>query len=313
MKSPNAIDIEDFLAIKSVSGLRYSPDGARIAFVVQQPDLAANAYRSRLWVWERQTGACRELEADLKSGILLWLVADIILFSTTPAGDCKARVEAGETWTSFATIDTATGAIAPRFDVPLAIKKIARTDYGAFVVLAVHVPADSGALTAHSLKAGKDYEVIDRLPIWSDGPGFLRGQVNRLYYFKEGQAPVPLTDEATNVEFFRLRGGELLYAAKRAADFMKSAGLFLRDLGAGTTKRLIAQDRFAVVHADFLDGGIVFVGVDRNGGLRTDNPKFYMLDGGSEQSVITAPNLGAGEPRLLAEPDLCVRETVGYD
>ena len=74
------IRIDDFAKIKSLSEVSISPDGKHIAFVVSQPDVKENCYKSFIWIYETETGKCRKLTAGDSDKGLLWLDEERILF-----------------------------------------------------------------------------------------------------------------------------------------------------------------------------------------------------------------------------------------
>jgi len=310
MKPTSSVGIEDFLDIRSISGIVYSPDGLKIAFLVHKPDLDANQYQTSLWIWEKETGKPRELCANIKAQQYIWIDSCTILFSGKLSEKFGSRIESGETWTVFSALNVATLQQTELFGIPLAVKKIVKTGNDAFIFSATRgagqPPTGSNGLRgisrnaeAHGLKAGKDFEIVDRLPIWSDGAGFVRGQLTGLYLYKGSGEPVPLTDENTNVEMFSVKGNEVIFAGRSVEAFLERSGIFSVNLETGTTRNVVPQNRYLISYIDFLGGSIVFIGIDKRTGLKTDNPKFYRMTGTS---------VG-----LWADTAFSVKDTVGYD
>ena len=310
MESRALVQVEDLLEIRSISGLAYSPDATHLAFVVKKPDIETNGYRTRLWVWERESGTSRELDADIKAPLFIWEDSDTIVFSGVPSGSYKSLVEKGETWTVFYALNIHTLERRELFGIPLAVKKIVKMEGGAYVLhagrdgKAAEAGARAGGIESpdagvSGLRAGKDFEVIDRLPIWSDGVGFVRGQINSLFMFLGSGDPFPITESWTNVEQFRVKGSRVIYAGKRADNAFGSSGIFGYEAETRETVTVVPENSYAIFHVDFLDDSVVFIGTDRKTGLKTDNPKFYRC---------------ADDGALLwADSDFSVRDNVGYD
>ncbi len=298
MESGTPVQVEDLLEIQSISGLAYSPGAMSLAFVVQKPDIETNGYRTRLWVWERESGKSRELDADIRAQLFIWEDSGTIVFSGNPSGRYKALVENGETWTVFYALNIHTLEKKELFGIPLAVRKIVKMDDGAYVVQASRdgEPVDA---EANGLRAGKDFEIIDRLPIWSDGVGFVRGQVSALFMFPGSGEPIPVTESGMNVEMFSAKGKRVLYAGRRTDNPFGSSGIFGYDVETRETVNIVPENSYAISHIDFLYDSVVFIGTDRKAGLKTDNPKFYRC--------------GGNGPILWADGDFSVKDNVGYD
>jgi dipeptidyl aminopeptidase/acylaminoacyl peptidase len=174
------IGISDFTEIKSVSGLKYSPDGERIAFVVQKPDIATNAYLSNLWLWERAAGSCRELAAEGKDLKFIWIDPETILYQGIPDESHARLIEQGENWTFFYALNVVTGERKEHFRIPLSVKRIEKTDDGTYILTAgwngglpdLGAMAEGSAARQQAIRdiaESRDYEIIEELPVWSNG------------------------------------------------------------------------------------------------------------------------------------------------
>src|SRR6202162_227282 len=65
-EAPKLLTPEASLNLRSISDLQYSPDGARLAFVVTEP--AKDTGRARhIWVHDKQTGGVRQFTFSAKS------------------------------------------------------------------------------------------------------------------------------------------------------------------------------------------------------------------------------------------------------
>jgi len=64
--SPTPLSPETLLSLRRISGLEYSPDGARIAFVVSEPP-KGDRRPSHIWVMDAATGAARQITYSEKA------------------------------------------------------------------------------------------------------------------------------------------------------------------------------------------------------------------------------------------------------
>ena len=82
------LKLEDFLAYRFLSQLRYAPGGKRAAFVVSDSCPEENGYESRLYLWEN--GAVRQLTDLGKESRFVWEDENHLLF---PAVRCKKEAK----------------------------------------------------------------------------------------------------------------------------------------------------------------------------------------------------------------------------
>ena len=64
---PPAFALEHALTLRQIQGITWSPDGRRVAFVVNAPDTAENTTNQDIWLWDAATNACRALTRHPKN------------------------------------------------------------------------------------------------------------------------------------------------------------------------------------------------------------------------------------------------------
>jgi dipeptidyl aminopeptidase/acylaminoacyl peptidase len=64
---PPAFSLEHALTLRTIAGITWSPDGRRVAFVVNAPDTAENTTNQDLWLWDATTNSCRALTRHPKN------------------------------------------------------------------------------------------------------------------------------------------------------------------------------------------------------------------------------------------------------
>lgn len=181
------IGIKDFLTYKSLSNVKYAPDGRRAAFVVSNCNETENCYESRLWLCD---GALKQLTDLGKEARYFWEDADTILFPAVRSADEKKRAEQKEQFTSFYRLRLSGGEALHAFTLPFAAEWIRKLPNGAFAVLG---EIDANAPDYYCMskedreKVEKgyaddaDYEVFDELPYWFNGGGIVNKKRTALF------------------------------------------------------------------------------------------------------------------------------------
>ena len=118
--SPDAFTLEDALTLNTISGLTWSADGGRLAFVVQAVDTAEDTNNQDLWLYDRTTARTRRLTRHPKNDFSPTFSpgGDTIAFISTRATgeDAKSAIylmsmQGGEPW-AFGHFDEAVSEVA---------------------------------------------------------------------------------------------------------------------------------------------------------------------------------------------------------
>ena len=178
----------DLLTYKFLSGLRFAPGGERAAFVVANANEEENNYERRLWLYDRQ--GLRQLTDLGKEGSFVWLDENRLLFPAVRSAKEKKRAEAKEEFTACYVLDVRGGEALPFVTLPLRAEKLRVLDETHFLVTSrVHkrwpelYKADEEGLkkARAEMEEEKDYEVLDELPFWFNGAGFVNGLRSALF------------------------------------------------------------------------------------------------------------------------------------
>ncbi|MCL2377595.1 MAG: S9 family peptidase [Defluviitaleaceae bacterium] len=302
--------IRDICEYKFISGLTFSPDGKNAGFIVHKADYAGNKYVSHIWVYNKESGKYTQLTSNGEEREFWWLDNNTLIFSGLRNAAYKEKVEQGEPWTIYYTIDINGGEAVEFCKIPLNVTNIEKISGSLFALTATY---DNNAVDLHGIEGdarlaaidcineSKNYEIIDELPFYFDGVGYTSKKRSRLYLFDAGNNKLtPITCEFTNVNSFVVKDNRILYSAKYFTDFHDNleTGLYMYDISNGESSRLL-DEKYIIFHANFVKDEIFIVGSLRKDMLVTDNPKFYFVrDGG-----IT----------LWHDTDFSVRDTVGTD
>ena len=197
------IQIEDIAKYRFLSDVQYAPGGGAAAFVVSNADMEENDYERYIWLYEN--GEIRQLTGLGKESGFAWLDDHRLIFPAVRSASEKKHAEEKDPFTAWYEIDIRGGEARPFFTAPFPAQKIVPLDGTHFAVMGT---VDSSCPDLHLLtgeerakllkerKEEKDYEVIDELPFWFNGAGFVSkrrtglDRVGRLGHFI-GIRPAP--------------------------------------------------------------------------------------------------------------------------
>jgi dipeptidyl aminopeptidase/acylaminoacyl peptidase len=285
----------DFFAGLTYPGQLRAGPGGRLSFVTKTPDLERNRYDATLWLW-----AGGEPEALTAPGPLAghwWAGPDTLVLArgaaALPEGDPDLEwAGAGRPFTLLQTLRLdGPGEARPLARLYQEVEDCAALPDGRLVLLARSWPAAEAALAeaggdsaraAEALAGQDDYEVLEELPFWENGGGFIAGRRRRLYLLAPGGRAEPLTD--TDCECANLApapdGRHIWYTARRyRAKMPVDDRLFRLDPATGGSEEFVVKTPFRHDAVVPLAGGEVLVagsGMHAHG--LNENPGFYRLD-----------------------------------
>lgn len=316
MDSMENLRIDDFTHYKFLSGVKHSPSGHHACFVVHEADVEENSYKSNLFLLDVATKQSFQLTTLNKERSFTWLSDQEILFASVREPKDRELQEKGEDWSIFYCIKIHGGEARELFRVPLKVGQIEPLGDGRFLLTALFNPGrpDLSSLApaekAEALKKRteeNDYEVLEELPYWSNGNGFVSGNRTRLYlYQQEDNSLQALTDEHLDVAGFELNDAKTK-AVFTALEFEHKApltnALYLADLQKNTVKQVTDQGEMAYYDPYFTsEGQVICLGNERRRFGMSENARFYLV------------NLANGARTLLTPDfDRSIRSSVGSD
>lgn len=303
----NPVELRDFTNFRFLSNLRLTADGARAAFVVQESDLEQNAYKADLWLWE--PAGIRRLTSSGDVRSFCWLDADTLLF---PSRRSKKEDKPGEPSTDFYSLSIHGGEAVKAFTVPFSAGGVKPLNDGRFILSGEydHACPDFSALSGEEkskaleeYKENQDYTVLDEIPFWSNGGGFVNKKRTRLWLFDPADSSLtPITPPLMNVEHWELDPARerLLYCGQEYADKMPlTSGVYLCTLSDLHVDPLLPADKYAVYSAHFYGDRILMLGTESKRFGLNENPCLYQC--------------AEGKATLLCDPDLSIGSSVGSD
>ena len=329
-----ALHLDSFTEYKFLSGLACGPEGG-VAFVAAKADVEKNSYRRDLWLQPDQ-GNAWQLTTDGKTGGFLWEDGHTLLFTSGRDPEGKKHQEAGEEFTSFYRIDIRGGEAQKAFSLPLSASLVEKIRDGLYLL---SVDWDLRFSKAYQMKGApkeallqekkeeKDYQVLDELPFYFNGKGYVNKHRNALFLYEED------TDKLTRITRETFSAGsahvspdkrKVLFTGQNYTVKRKEkTGIYVYDIPSGKTTELLRPRVYDVYDALWWGDRILFLGTDQKRFGLNENAQFYTLNPTSKEISLLAPyeeavgssvgsdcRLGGGEAWVVRDGKLYFISTI---
>lgn len=304
------LKLRDFLDYNYLSSIEVSPDKKNTAFIVHRGDYDDNDYKSNIWVMNNETKKYFRLTGTNEERSFLWLDETKILFPSMRDKKLKVKVEEGEKWTCYYSIDINGGEAQEYMRVPLIVTSIKKIDGDNFILTAKYdnygvnlneLTGEARAEATKKIKEDKDYEILDEIPFWSNGGGFTNKKRNRLYIYNRATEEItPVSDSISNVTYYSYKDGVVLYVVNRFKDKQEQReAIYTYDIATKEEKLVLPSEDYRVSFAEFFGDGILCGLNDTLKYGLNQNPNFYIIRDGKVE--------------LFKEHDTWMINTVGSD
>lgn len=304
------LKLRDFLDYNYLSSIEVSPDKKNTAFIVHRGDYDDNDYKSNIWVMNNETKKYFRLTGMNEERSFLWLDETKILFPSMRDKKLKVKVEEGEKWTCYYSIDINGGEAQEYMRVPLIVASIKKIDGDNFILTAKYdnygvnlneLTGEARAEATKKIKEDKDYEILDEIPFWSNGGGFTNKKRNRLYIYNRATEEItPVSDSISNVTYYSYKDGVVLYVVNRFKDKQEQReAIYTYDIATKEEKLVLPSEDYRVSFAEFFGDGILCGLNDTLKYGLNQNPNFYIIRDGKVE--------------LFKEHDTWMINTVGSD
>ena len=305
------LKLKSFLEYKFLSNLDFNTKGNILAFTVTESDFDKNAYKNFIYTLDIENKNIKKLTHSGKEKNSLWLNENIILFSGARDEKVNSKVKLGETWTLYYALDIKNGGEAYEYmRIPMEVTGIKIVDENNFFLTATynHNSLDLNNLTGDerekaiaTIEENKDYEVLDEIPFWNNGVGFVNKKRNRLYHFdRTNNKLTPISNEYSNIELFNVRDNKVIFIARTYTDKLPlTASLWTYDLISNNLENIISDNLYDISFANFIEDKIVCAFSDMTQFGVNENHKLYLID---DKNI-----------NLLYENDTWLSSTVGSD
>ena len=306
------LSMDTFTSYQFLSGLRRGPEGD-LAFLGAKANVEANSYDRDLWVKPKE-GDTFQLTTDGKTGGFLWDGAHTLLFASSRDPEQKKHLEAGEEYTTFYRLDLRGGEAKKAFSVPLSASLEEKVGDGLYLL---RIDWDLRFSKAYTMKGAakeellkekkeeKDYQVLDELPFYFNGQGYVNKHRDALFLYNETTDKLTrITKETFAVGSAHLSpdGTKVVFTGQNFTVKRKEkSGIYVYDLASGKTTQLLAPRVYEVYDALWWGEKILALATDQKRYGINENVQFYTLDPAT------------GDMSLLAPYEDAVASSVGSD
>ncbi len=297
------LQLDDFTSYKSLSGIKFSPDGKKLAFVLHEMDVEENDYLSNIHIYDLETNQSFKLTSGNKERSFLFKDENTLLFPALRDKKDKARKEKAEEFTAYYEISLLGGEAKKAFEVPLNVSKLEILDEDNLVVTGEYdhnkpklegLSQEEKEKALKDMKEEEDYIVLDEIPFWFNGQGFTNKKRNRLYIYNLKEKTLsPITDEFTNVEGFELSEdkSKIILIANSFMDKMSiKSDLYIYHIEDEKLEKISHDEFFSYSYAAFLGDSIVFTGSHMERYGLNENDDIYIMDQKGNVKVISPKN-----------------------
>lgn len=283
--------LDDFTRYKFLSGIKASPLGQYIGFVLHQMDVEENKYLSNIYIYDLKNKIPIKLTSLDEERSFMWKDENTLLFPSIRNKKDKERKERGEAFTTYYEICLKGGEANKAYEVPLNVTNLDILDEQRLLLTAVYdhnYPNLDGLTNEEKEKAlkkvkeNKDYEILDEIPFWLNGQGFINKKRNRLYIYdiKENKT-VAITDEYADVSSYKLNKEKtkaVIIASTYTDKMEKKSDIYIYDIANNNLKNISMETQFMYSSANFLGDKIIFTGHDSKSYGINENPNFYTIN-----------------------------------
>ena len=309
------IQIDTFKEYQYLSEATLSADGRRCVYVQSQSNAEGTGYEHDLRCWDFDQKRSIALTSGHKERNFLFEDAEHILFPADRTGEDEKAAKQGKTQTTYYRLNLNGGEARKAFTLPWKVTALKPVDGE---TLAALVLKDLNELPVEGLEGKaldkalaqreeeKDYEVLDELPYWFNGRGFINKKRTWAVLVKPG------TDEAQilSPKYMDVRHLEISPDRTKIAiagpefDSVNSqtSVLYLIDRTSGERTTLVPSGKWSFGHLGWLnDNQLAVTATDYQTWGSSENAKLYTID------------IASGAMTLLNGEDLSWGSSVGSD
>lgn len=293
------ITIEDITKIKNAGNVVISPDGKHAVFTVNEPDVKHNSYQYNLWLYCLESGQVRQLTFLGKDRSAIWEDADTLLIPTERAeGDVPDKLHRK---TAFYRLNIHGGEAPKAFELAESVMQIAKVAEGLY---AMTINRDRNWLDPEQhdkelCEEALDYHIIEEVPLWGNGRGFVSGKRTGLYLYQQQSGQLTqLTDPYFDVRGLSVQDGTIAYSGTCWQDLISvKAEINIYDTVTGKTTQVLAPGQMKVSQIAFAGDNLVYLASDLKtwgNGQLCDIYRYDLKTGQTQLAWKNTPELAMG-------------------
>ncbi len=300
------IEAADFLTYKTISSLTYSPSGACAGFILTTPDDKENSYHQELWLYESE--ALRPLvHGAVRS--FIWDSDDTVLY---PAEPKNKEERLSGSFTAYYRQGICQSEPVWAFTLPICVTDIKKIRSGLYFVTGT---CDANYPEYHSMsqqerelieqakKEQADYEVLDEIPFWANGSGFINKQRKRPFLYREADhALIPLAGPLFELAAAAVSGQYVLFAGESYEQKpLKRAQIYRYNIQTERCEKIYGGTDYFIQNMEAVGNQFILVASTFQRFGVEENYCFYKVE----------PESGAIS--LLADADIYINNSLGCD
>ncbi len=282
------IEIEDLLKYRFPENLQYSPEGTWLAFQLAQADEKNNSYTRDVWIIA--DGKPKQLTANMNASIVCWDDETHLILTRDNKND-----EPGDT--QLYKIDVTGGEAQKWLKLPPAVRELKKVSDDTYVFTAMIRADDPDAyLDSDKVKAEKaeqkkkdaDYQVIDEIPYWFNGAGYINGTRTALFVLQTGEKNVirRITSPKFSVGEFTIHKNRIWYTGNtKGRSVSLYDKVFSYDLKTKKTVTEYKKNDHSIYGLTFLKGQLFVSASDMKEYGVNETPNICRLKDGELQIV----------------------------
>lgn len=311
------IQLEDFTKYKFLSSLKFSPKGDNACFTVSSCNVEDNSYNSNLWIYNLSLDKYYQLTSFNKEKNFIWLQDnETILFQGVRDSKDKKELEEGDEFSQFYKLNIHGGEAIKAFKIPMTVETIIEVDEDTFLFTGTHKVGEKSLFELSEeekseklklKKEEKDYEVLDEIPFWSNGSGFINKKRSGLYKYLVSTGEINLItdkyDSVMSIELSEDRNKVVFTASSYKDRAPLNDDLYIYDIKLDKLTLINEEEKFSYAHVSFMDENtLIVLGSDMKEYGVNEDGKFYLIDINNNSKTLLTPNF-----------DRSTRNSVGSD
>lgn len=309
------VGIKDLFDINFLSDINYSQDGKNAAFVVSKGLPEENKYKSNIYIYSFEEEKIKKLTAFDAEKSIYWFDNENIIFPGARSDKDKELLKKGMPVTFYNKINIHGGEAEKFLTIPARCNSIKAIDEDNFLVSVNYdhnepdysklSPEETEKAVKELTEANSLYKIMDEIPFWANGKGFVNKKRNRLYrYNKKTNEFTAISAPLMNVSDHSIdkKSGKIIYSGVEYENKMELISLvYIYDIKTKESKKISLSEDFSIQTARIVNESIILYGIPSKERNSCINSRFYKV------------SLEGGTPELFNDGDFSLGGGVGSD
>ena len=281
------LKLDEFRNFTFLNNLKYSPSGANTAVVATKIN-DNNGYSKAICI-DKGDGYFPLTSVTGNVSLYTWLDDRHILFAETRDKNIRDKISNGCQITCFYKISIDGGEASHAFDVDANVTGIELLPNGGYLLTILFdnnrpdldgkSPQETDALLKE-IKQDESFQVIDELPFWYNGRGFINKKRRRLYKYDPQNSLTPLTPPLDDIWAYKLSpcGKYILFTGEPTPCEIQDikSNLYRLEIETGVITGLLEEKMF-ISSFQFAGDNLLLAATFGETYYFNEHPNFYLL------------------------------------